>query len=151
MARLPGMTHVMQQSGGIVRLFEDGSEREITVFDPADGLTVIGALNDIRRSDLGDEDKCFALLWAGYFHAHADRDPEVPREQFVFETEDGGVVVLDGRTEIVRFDPASRDAMARAQLPVHLSGLSQDAKDRAHFWSGFHYAHANTCMPGRLS
>jgi hypothetical protein len=149
MARLPGMMHVMQQSGGIVRLFEDGSEDIITIFDPADGIVVAWALDAIRNSArLTDEDKCFALLWAGYFHAHAVRYPEVPREQFV--REDGrDVVVTCGGIEIVRFDPANQDAVARAQLAVHLSALSQDAKDRAHFWSGFHYGHATMSVPGR--
>jgi hypothetical protein len=145
------MMHVMQQSDGIVRLFEDGSEDIITIFDPADGIVVAWALDAIRNSArLSDEDKCFALLWAGYFHAHADRDPEVPREQFVREA-GRDVVVTCGGIEVVRFDPANRDAVARAQKNIYDCALSQDAKDRAHFWSGFHHAHANTCMPGRLS
>lgn len=145
MARLPGMCHVIQQIGGLVILFEDGSEREIARFDPADGIAVQNALEIIRASDeLTEEDACFALVWAGYFHAYADRNPEVPGEIFVTER-DGRVLVTDAGTEIVTFDPHSMDAVARAQLPIHLSGLSQPEKDRAHFWSGFFYGLA--CQP----
>lgn len=143
MARLPGMGYLMQQIDGLVILFEDGSEREIVRFDPADGIAVQNALEVIRASELSEEDACFALVWAGYFHAYAGPDPEVPGEVFVTETRDGAVQVLqNGWTEIARFDPHSMDAVAQAQLPIHLSGLSQPEKDRAHFWSGFFYGQA---------
>jgi len=143
MARLPGMTHVMQQSDGIVRLFEDGSERLIVAFDPADGNAVATALDVIRGSGLGGEDRCFACFWAGYFHAHADRDPELAREMFVTQADDGQVFVMNGTAIIVSFDPSGRDAVARAQLDIYNSTLSEHDRNRAHFWSGFFYAHAS--------
>lgn len=145
MARLPSEQYLMQQIGAQVVLFEDFTERQVVRFDPADGNAVANALDAIRGSELSDEDKCYACFWAGYFHAYANRNPEMPRETYVTEVDEGeAVVVLDAGTEIVRFDPHDADAVAKAQYPVYLSEkLSQDEKDRAHFWSGFFYAQAN--------
>lgn len=143
MARLPSERFLMQQIGGAVILFEDFTEREIARFDPADGIAVQNALEVIRASDdLGDEDKCFACFWAGYFHAYADRSPEVPGEIFVTE-HDGIVTVTTAGTEVVAFTAADGNAAARAQKRVYdCASLSQPEKDRAHFWSGFFYAQA---------
>jgi hypothetical protein len=58
----------------------------------------------------------------------------------------GGEVILFHRyteEEVVRFDPADGDASARAQKVIHdTDQLSDEAKDFAHFWSGYFYAYA---------
>lgn len=71
MARLPSERWLIQQQGGEVILFEDGSEREIVRFDPSDGNAAAKAQKVIFDSELSDEDKCFAHFWSGYFYAHA--------------------------------------------------------------------------------
>ena len=71
MARLPGMQYIIQQNDGIVTLFEDGTQKVIVAFDPADNDATARAQKTIYDSDLSDEDKCFAHFWSGYFHAHA--------------------------------------------------------------------------------
>ena len=139
MAKLPSEQYLIQQIGGTVILFECYTERELARFDPADGRQVAEALDTIRASELGDEDACFALVWAGYFHAYADRAPEMVRETFVTEADDGTVFVMNGTAIVVSFDPADMNAVALAQKRIYDSGLSQRDKDRAHFWSGFHY------------
>jgi hypothetical protein len=135
----------MQQIGSEVILFEDFTEREIVRFDPADGNAAADALDGIRDSDLSDEDKYFACFWAGYLHACANRSPEMRRVTYVAEVDDGrAVVVLDAGTEVVRFDPRDGNAAARAQKAVYdCAKLSQDEKNRAHFFCGFFYAQAN--------
>jgi antitoxin (DNA-binding transcriptional repressor) of toxin-antitoxin stability system len=145
MARLPSEQYLMQQIGAQVILFEDFTEREVARFDPSDGIAAANALDAIQRSELSDEDKCYACFWAGYFHAYADPSPEMRRETYVAEVDDGeAVVVLDAGTPIVRFDPHDADAASKAQYPVYLSEkLSQDEKNRAHFWCGFFYARAS--------
>lgn len=145
MARLPSERYLMQQVGGSVILFEDFTERQVVRFDPADGIAVANALDVIRDSELGDEDKCFACFWAGYFHAYANRNPELDRETYVTEVDEGrAVVVLDAGTEVVRFDPRDQNATAQAQKSIYdLVSFSQDEKNRVHFWSGFFYAQAS--------
>jgi hypothetical protein len=145
MARLPSEQYLMQQIGAQVVLFEDFTERQVVRFDPADGIAAANALDVIQASELGDEDKCYACFWAGYFHAYADRSPELDRETYVTEVDEGrAVVVLDAGTDIVRFDPRDANAAAKAQYGVYLSeNLSQHEKNRAHFWCGFFYAQAN--------
>jgi uncharacterized protein (DUF924 family) len=71
MARLPSTLYLMQQIGGVVILFEDGSEREIVRFDPTDMNATAQAQQTIAFSGLSAEDKSFAHFWAGYFYAHA--------------------------------------------------------------------------------
>jgi hypothetical protein len=72
MARLPSERFLIQQSGGIVRLFEEGTEREVVQFDPSDPNATAQAQHTIHLdTGMGDEDKCFAHFWSGYFHAHA--------------------------------------------------------------------------------
>lgn len=71
MARLPSTQYIIQQSDGLVTLTEDGTERVIASFDPADADDTARTQKAIYDSPLGDEDKCFAHFWSGYFHAHA--------------------------------------------------------------------------------
>lgn len=147
MARLPSEQYLMQQADGIVRLFEDYTEALIVAFPAADGNCVAEALQHIRESrDLGAEDKAFACFWAGYFHAHANRDPEVPRELFITEDEDTHVVtVTTAGTEVVAFTASDANLAAQAQKRIHdCASLSQPEKDRAHFWSGFFYGQATS-------
>jgi hypothetical protein len=143
MARLPDQGHVIQQNGGIVTLTEDFTENEVVRFDPADGGAVAEALVEIQDTDLGDEAKCFAYFWAGYFHAYADRDPEVIRDHYITETREGREVTVirpaSMGTVVVQFDPRDADASARAQKAIYDSSLTEYDKVRAHFWSGFFY------------
>ena len=45
--------------------------------------------------------------------------------------------------ELLRFDPSDADAAARAQRTIYdLTGLTDEEKCFAHFWSGYFYAHA---------
>jgi hypothetical protein len=71
MARLPSNQFLIQQIGGEVILFEEGTEREIVRFDPVNGKAAAQAQQVIQDSDLGDEDKCFAHFWSGYFYGRA--------------------------------------------------------------------------------
>lgn len=70
MARLPSERFLVQQIGPDVVLFEDGSERELARWPAGDGNAVARAQKVIHDSELGEEDKCFAHFWAGYFWAH---------------------------------------------------------------------------------
>lgn len=72
MARLPSERFLIQQLDGEVILFEEGSEREIVRFDPADRDATARAQHTIHAEpSMSDEDKCFAHFWSGYFYAHA--------------------------------------------------------------------------------
>jgi hypothetical protein len=71
MARLPSGNFLIQQTGEEVVLFEEGTEREIVKFNPANADEACKAQHTIYLSDLSDEDKCFAHFWSGYFHAYA--------------------------------------------------------------------------------
>lgn len=71
MARLPSERFLIQQIGGQVILFEEGSEREIVKFDPSDGSAAAQAQKVIYDSELDSEDKTFAHFWSGYFYACA--------------------------------------------------------------------------------
>jgi RecB family endonuclease NucS len=71
MARLPSERYVIQQIDGIVILFEDMSEREIVRFDPSDANAAARAQDVIAHSELGEEDRCFAHFWSGYFYCAA--------------------------------------------------------------------------------
>lgn len=72
MARLPSGTFLIQQIGGQVVLFEDGTEREIVRFDPLDADASAKAQKAIHGSqDLTEEDRAFAHFWSGYFYAYA--------------------------------------------------------------------------------
>lgn len=77
MARLPSERWLIQQIDGQVRLFEEGTEETIVVFDPANGNAAAQAQAVIHfDARLSDEDKCFAHFWSGYFHAHAAGEVE---------------------------------------------------------------------------
>jgi hypothetical protein len=71
MARLPSELYLIQVHGDRVRLFEDGSEREIVAFDPSDMDATARAQKVIHDSELSAEDKCFAHFWCGYFYGYA--------------------------------------------------------------------------------
>lgn len=71
MARLPSQEWLIQQIGGDVILFQEGSEEEIVRFDPTNADATAKAQRVIWFSQLADEDKCYALFWCGYFYAHA--------------------------------------------------------------------------------
>jgi predicted transcriptional regulator len=73
-ARLPSERYLIQQVGREVLLFEEGSEREVVRFDPADRESVMVAQLAIRESDLTGSDKAFAHFWSGYFYAYACGD-----------------------------------------------------------------------------
>ena len=143
MARLPSQMYVMQQMDGVVVLFEDGSERQIMRFDPADGRSAELALEEIRESGLGDEDRCFACFWTGYFRGCALPGATLPHDSFIAETPEGLVVVTVSGSEIVRFNPRDANAAAMAQKSIYDSALSEDERNRAHFWSGYFYARAS--------
>jgi hypothetical protein len=70
-AILPSEGYIINQIDGIVILWESGSEREIVRFDPSDANATAQAQKVIWDSNLGDEDRCFAHFWSGYFYAHA--------------------------------------------------------------------------------
>lgn len=72
MARLPSERFLIQQIGGEVVLFEDGTEIEVVRFDPSDADATAKAQRTIHEAlGMSNEDKCFAHFWSGYFHAHA--------------------------------------------------------------------------------
>jgi hypothetical protein len=81
MARLPGGQHLVQQVGGDVIVFEEGTEREIVrvpLLVPGDDGRLMVNRDGMARSqrviissDLSAEDKAFAHFWCGYFYAHA--------------------------------------------------------------------------------
>jgi hypothetical protein len=52
---------------------------------------------------------------------------------------DHTVFVMGGTAIITSFDPSDQNAVAIAQKSVYDSALTQDDKNRAHFWSGFFY------------
>jgi hypothetical protein len=77
-ARLPSERYLIQQIGGEVILFEEGTEREVirVPLVQDDGVTLNGdgiaqAQKVIHDSELSDEDKSMAHFWCGYFWAHA--------------------------------------------------------------------------------
>ena len=72
MARLPSERFLIQQTGGNVILFEEGTEREIVRFNPADANETARAQRTIAfEATLDPQDRAFAHFWSGYFHAHA--------------------------------------------------------------------------------
>jgi hypothetical protein len=72
-ARLPSEEYIIQQIDGVVILWQDGTEKEIVRFNVSDSNAVAQAQRTIFDSALGDEDKCFAHFWSGYFYAHSNR------------------------------------------------------------------------------
>jgi hypothetical protein len=82
---------------------------------------------------------------------------QLPGERFLIQQIGSQVVLFDRHAEalaeldidvpnsgeIVRFDPASRDATAKAQKVINdAPELNDEEKAFAHFWSGYFYAHA---------
>jgi hypothetical protein len=144
MSRLPSMQYVIQQIDGDVVLYEDGTEAEICRFDPAEPGSVAQGRVVINVSGLGDEDRCFAHFWSGYFAAYAGHPAPA-----------GGLVTYDepsvlvnaangnSRIAVVIFNPDDANAAAQAQGTIHFSALlSDEEKSDAHFWSGYFYGHA---------
>lgn len=73
MARLPSEKYLIQQIGGEVILFEEGTEEEIVRFNVDDANATAQAQYIIHISGkLSSEDKCFAHFWCGYFHRGAN-------------------------------------------------------------------------------
>jgi hypothetical protein len=69
-----------------------------------------------------------------------------PNGDWLVQQIDGVVVIFHRYTEVevVRFDPHSRDATAKAQGAIYRdTHLSDEEKSFAHFWCGYFYAHAN--------
>jgi hypothetical protein len=75
MARLPGERFLIQQIGGEVVLFEEGTEREIVRFDPhgSGGADASAKAQGVINSstEMNGEEKAFAHFWSGYFYAYA--------------------------------------------------------------------------------
>lgn len=72
MARLPSENYLIQQIGAEVVLLEAYTEREIVRFDPSDANAAAIAQGTIHHNpEMGDEDKCFAHFWSGYFYGCA--------------------------------------------------------------------------------
>jgi hypothetical protein len=73
MAQLPPDGQwLIQQSEGIVRLFNRHTDDLIVSFDPCDGDAAAKAQAVIARDvRLSDEQRAFAHFWSGYFYAHA--------------------------------------------------------------------------------
>jgi hypothetical protein len=150
MARLPSEHYLMQQTGDHeVQLFEDGTERELVRFDPADSDSVELAQKVIYDSgELDDEDKAFALFWSGYFCAYAGyQAPDAGPVTYDVPSDLAGVFAGDNNLEtVVSFDPRDASATARAQGAIYRSSLARDEKRAAHFWCGYFYGQA--CMAG---
>ncbi|MFJ1765016.1 hypothetical protein ACIOD2_32145 [Amycolatopsis sp. NPDC088138] len=70
MAQLPSEQFLMQQIGPDVVLFDRYTEDEIVRYPVADQDATAKAQHKIATSSLGEEDRCFAHFWAGYFWAH---------------------------------------------------------------------------------
>jgi hypothetical protein len=84
MARLPSELFLIQQIGGEVILFEDGTEREIVRFDPGDANAAARAQKVIHDDPtLDEQDKAFAHFWSGYFYgcANGDTSPEAAEDE----------------------------------------------------------------------
>lgn len=142
MARLPGERYLIQQIGGLVILFEDGSEREVVKFDPADAKAAAQAQRAISVSpDLNAEEKVFAHFWSGYFALYAGHGVYGRVDNLVIYDRAAARVVVgkDGQA-VASFNPADQNATAQAQKVIYDSGLSGEDKRYAHFWSGYHYA-----------
>ena len=69
----------------------------------------------------------------------------LPSEQFLIQQIDGEVVLFEEGTEreIGRFNPYDANAAAQFQKVIYDSGLSDEDKAFAYFWSGYFYAHAS--------
>jgi hypothetical protein len=69
----------------------------------------------------------------------------LPSRTYLIQQIGAEVIIFHEYTEkeIVRFDPSSGDAAAKAQKVIYDSpDLSAEDKCYAHFWSGYFHAHA---------
>jgi hypothetical protein len=60
---------LIQQIDGMVVLFHEYTQEEVVRYDVMDADATGRAQKDIAFSQLGEEEKCFAHFWAGYFYA----------------------------------------------------------------------------------
>jgi hypothetical protein len=145
MARLPSEKYLIQQVGGVVILFEDFTEREIARFDSGNQDATAKAQQVISGSELGEEDRCFAHFWSGYFSSY-NGHPAPAGGPVTYDKPSDlvGVFGEDNHRAVVTFDPRDQNAAAKAQAAIHFSdALSEDAKRAAHFWSGYFYGLAS--------
>jgi hypothetical protein len=147
------MGHLIQDIGGRVVLFEEGTERELASFTAADEALALAAQQVIALDDeLGDEDKCFAHFWSGYFHAHASgmRRSEASfgkgltlRPGRLVVPEEGDMVLEqagDPPLVVVSYPAKDGNATAGAQKTVHDMLLLGTDRVLAHFWCGYFWA-----------
>jgi hypothetical protein len=60
---------LMQQVEGVVVLFNEYIDEQITEFKPSRSLSVANAIEEIKTTDkLNQDDKTLAIFWAGYFY-----------------------------------------------------------------------------------
>jgi hypothetical protein len=152
MARLPSDRYLVQDIGGRAVLFEDCTERVLLAFPAADEAIALIAQRAIALDDeLGDEDRCFAHFWSGYFHAHASG---MQRSEAVIgtltlrpgmpATPGEGDMVLEQAGDpplvIVSYKAKDGNETARAQSVIHDCELPGDARMLAHFWCGYFWA-----------
>jgi hypothetical protein len=152
MARLPSERYLIQDIGGKVVLFEGGTGRELAGFPAAfEGIALVAQRAIALDDELGDEDKCFAHFWSGYFHAHASGmkrseaaiGPLVLRPAMPVTPGEGDMVLEqagDPPRVIVSYKASDGNATARAQKAIHDDELPGDARMLAHFWSGYFWA-----------
>lgn len=60
---------LIQQNSGVVTISNEYTHEEIVSYDVMDADATGRAQKDIAFSQLGEEEKCFAHFWAGYFYA----------------------------------------------------------------------------------
>lgn len=63
----------------------------------------------------------------------------LPSGRYLMQQIDGSVILFEDHTEreIVKFDPADREAAERAQVVIDGSELPDEDKTFAHFWAGY--------------
>lgn len=73
MAQLPpDGEFLIQQNDGIVQVFNQHTQEVLHSFNPLDANATAIAQGVIWHDErLTDEQRCFAVFWSGYFHAHA--------------------------------------------------------------------------------
>lgn len=73
MARLPSEEYLIQQIGGDVVLYRDGTEEEVVRYPVDDADATAKAQQWIALDGgMSREDKAFAHFWAGYFYANSE-------------------------------------------------------------------------------
>jgi hypothetical protein len=69
---------------------------------------------------------------------------QLPNDNWLVQSSGSMIFIVNRHTEkeLVRVDAKDRDAVAKAQLTIHLlSQLDAESKAFAHFWFGYFYAH----------